>query len=103
MSLKKQLEKRVAWIWKLMAYVFLVMCIIELVLLLLAGTGFNSLTSYLKEGHLACAEYCDERGQDLFLHDPITRACQCYNEAEEPTDYKNLQTGVEMKYMEGYE
>lgn len=85
----------------LAAILFFMICVVEIVLLLLAGSGFNSLTTFIKEGQISCAEYCDGRGQPLYLHDVVTQACQCYSEAEEPTDYKNLRSGVEIQYTGG--
>lgn len=99
--IKKLLDQKVGWIWKLMAIVFCLICFIQLILLVLAGSGFNNLTTYINEGQLSCEKYCGSKDQGFYLHDPITQACQCYSDEEEPTFYKNLQTGVEINHLEG--
>lgn len=100
MSIKEFTKKKVSSTWLILAITFWVLLIVELLLLILAGTAFNNLTTYIEDGHRSCAEYCNTKGNPLFLHDVITQACQCYNEAEEPTDYKNMYSGVEIEFKE---
>lgn len=101
MNVRKILSKKVSLVWLIAAILFFTLCVVEAVMLILAGSGFNSLTGFIKEGHYSCAEYCEAQGHPLYLHDVVTQACQCYSENEEPTDYMNLQSGVEIKYQEG--
>lgn len=91
---------RVSWLWIVAAVVFWVLAALAVVLVLFMAAGFNNYQSYLDQGRYNCAEYCDQGENTLYLHDLDTQACQCYNDAEKPTDYKNLRSGVEIKYEE---
>jgi len=95
---EKIIFKRVSFLWLVAAVFFWVLAAVAVVCIMILGAGFNSYQDYLQEGRYNCAEYCEARGQTLFLHDYDTQACQCYNDAEEPTDYKNLRSGVEIEH-----
>lgn len=93
--------KRVSFLWLVAAVVFWILGAVAVVCIMIMGAGFYNFQEYLDEGRLSCAEYCDARGQALYLHDFETQACQCYNDNEDPTDYINLRSGVETKYTGG--
>lgn len=95
---EKIVLKRVSFLWLVFAIVLWVLAAVAVVLVMLMGSGFYEYQNYIEQGRLNCAEYCDARGQPLYLHDFKISACQCYNDAEEPTDYKNLYSGVEIEH-----
>ena len=95
------LIKRVSFLWLIAALLFWCFASVAIVCILIMGSGFYNYQEYLDQSRVNCAEYCDSLGQTLYLHDFETQACQCYNENEDPTDYKNLRSGVEIKYTGG--
>ena len=91
----KIIFKRVSVLWLVAAVIFWLLAAIAIVCIMIVGVEFYNYQAYLDRGNHECAEYCETRGEPFFLFDHDAQACQCYNDAEEPTDFKNLRSGFE--------
>lgn len=73
-----------------------ILVIVIIVLLICLGFLSNNITALVEdidEGYKDCAKYCDSKDRPLLLFDINTKACQCYNQNEEPAEFKNFDTG----------